>query len=563
MKTMSVNMVELTREEFDRILRKPDNYLFFVKDEVVVDGVASDKWVMYKGSRPLIGSQGAGIDFQTDGTRIRFGRIPPGGGETVWEEWIDIRGEQGEQGEPPKIIGFDFSLRPSLLHIDTAENNKIVESEKYDGLYVKVQTLLSDGTREDIGNDDTAKMRLFATYYNEGGNKGSRTDVYELVVSPAQTGEMRIPLQVQVNGNNTTRIALELQDLRGEKLYASKDVPHAKKVVSIIPEVSESGVVSWKKEENDGSATLPSPVKVVPEISEDTGNWSVAGKDTGIKANWAKEVSEMQSYAQSASDSAQVATTAAQEAKNEIKTISGKVDEAVSVAEEVSTLSNNVKEITASLQGTAESISSLNNAVANINKNNSEVNNGILGINNKLTEQAQAISSAQNAASEALKKADGARTVRSYVLKSEAQTYALSQGGDRVLSTGVCYSTAGFFGISSGDEEALQEKLETLNETDCLFFKISGSSTPGYDSFCLGQTLVVKDRWFTYMIQNVSEGDSANISFTFAGYDNLFTNGESVKLPPGAYVELRYLNDTKTGRIYAIFSEPIVKLQEQ
>ena len=183
-------MVTLSRSEYDGIFRKPEDYLFFVREEVS-DGKGGvvERYVIYRGDKPLLGSQGQGIDFQQEGTRIRFGRIPAGGGSTEWGEWIETKGEKGDSAGVGSdgnwsdgsegVMGYVVQVNPENPVMGS--DGVVATGEGEAVLEVRAFKVNLRGERVSLTSTELGAMRVRATYvYGAGsGVSSERTETFE------------------------------------------------------------------------------------------------------------------------------------------------------------------------------------------------------------------------------------------------------------------------------------------------------------------------------------------------------------------------------------------------
>ena len=520
-KLENLNFCTLSKEEFENIFAKEENYIFFIqKTSVKADGTVSKFYEVYKGSMPVTGIQGAGIDFQREGTNIRFGRVPAGGGETVWDEWVDLKGEKGGS---VSIDGdgnwSDGNKGISGYAIDVSPDNPMLDSDgaaKESKLEVSLYRLNLKGQRVALSSSERNAMVLRASYYYSLGNGMGSSEVEDHAVG---AGKLSVDTQKTnaSSGTKSDRLVLVLLSSDKSVRYAVKEVDFNRRGEpgkegvdgGIYVPVWEGDNLGWELVESGAQANPPDTKPIIPHINED-GYWVVRGEVTQFLAD----------------------VTPALES---VGTVS---DNIIRLNDRLEKNEGRINTLSQAQVNTINSLSEINRALTSVTQTVSNVNKTVSGFSEK-------VSSVESSANNALAMAKSAKLVSSKRLVSDVSSPSDSDDDDTlVLITGVCYSF---------------ENLDIPDGVDCVIFNIKYSNDT--DSFCLGNMMEVKDRLMRYVIRNVSPKGTPPLSFEFSGYDNLYVPKEIPSVSPGDVVELDYLNNSETGCIYVFFSDPMSKYQ--
>ena len=527
MKTENMCMCTLDRKEFDNMLNKPSNYLFFVYDDVVGDdGMLMRRYTLYKGGTVFLAPQGQGVDFQRDGSKVRFGKIPPGGGDTVWDEWVDLKGEKGGS---VSIDGdgnwSDGNKGISGYAIDVSPGNPMLDSDgaaKESKLEVSLYRLNLKGQRVSLSSSERNAMVLRASYYYSLGNGMGSSEVEDHAVG---AGKLSVDTQKTnaSSGAKSDRLVLVLLSSDKSVRYAVKEVDFNRRGEpgkegvdgGIYVPVWEGDNLGWELVESGAQANPPDTKPIIPHINED-GYWVVRGEVTQFLAD----------------------VTPALES---VGTVS---DNIIRLNDRLEKNEGRINTLSQAQVNTANSLSEINKALTSVNQTVSSVNQTVSSVNQTVSRFSEKVSSVESSANNALAMAKSAKLISSKRLVSDVSSLSDSDDDTLVLITGVCYTS---------------KNLDIPDGVDCVIFNIKYSNDT--DSFCLGNMMEVKDRLMRYVIRNVSPKGTPPLSFEFSGYDNLYAPKEIPSVSPGDVVELDYLNNSETGCIYVFFSDPMSKYQ--
>lgn len=355
-KLENLNFCTLSKEEFENIFVKEENYIFFIqKTSVKADGTVSKFYEVYKGSIPVTGIQGAGIDFQREGTKIRFGRVPAGGGETVWDEWVDLKGEKGDtpsinddgnweypEGETlDGTTGYVIRVKPE--NVTVGETGKAVS----DTLAVTCRRATLAGVQVTLTAEQRAAMMLKATYEFKTESGASSTET--VTVKPLGAS-MDIPSQKMKGKMYNTGLRLELLSLDGKKTYAEKEVVYNYILRGEQGEPGTTGAVYMPVWGNGGtlgftiipadSATEIPTVQVVPTISKN-GYWVINGEESKAKA----DVSDAEKNASDALTKTETIEKTVNTLSEKYTSVSEKFDMTYSSVQSVTTQVNSIGNI--------------------------------------------------------------------------------------------------------------------------------------------------------------------------------------------------------------------------
>lgn len=368
-KLENLNFCTLSKEEFENIFVKEENYIFFIqKTSVKADGTVSKFYEVYKGGIPVTGIQGAGIDFQREGTKIRFGRVPAGGGETVWDEWVDLKGEKGDtpsinddgnweyhEGETlDGTTGYVIRVKP--------ENVIVRETGKADSdtLAVTCRRATLAGVQVTLTAEQRAAMMLKATYEFKTESGASSTET--VTVKPLEAS-MDIPSQKMKGKMYNTGLRLELLSLDGKKTYAEKEVVYSYILRGEPGEPGTTGAVCMPVWGNGGtlgftivpadSATEIPTVQVVPTISKN-GYWVINGEESKAKA----DVSDAEKNASDALTKTETIEKTVNTLSEKYTSVSQKFDMTYNSVQTVTTQVNNIGNIINAINDKYDKVSS-------------------------------------------------------------------------------------------------------------------------------------------------------------------------------------------------------------
>lgn len=314
MKFETLNVVTLTRKEFEGIFNKDPLFLFFVEDEAVgVDGRLVKSISVYKGEVFIAGATGQGVAYKWEGTKLRMGIIPAGGGDTVWGEAVDLQGVAGktpvitEEGDWGNIgagsvsgyARYSIVMDPaSLVLLPTGEVTGASEVE------VSFYGLNLIGQRVTLDSDDLKDKKLVAKYTvltitkknpDTGSDDPFTPDTSE--PWPTETreyalgaGKVSIPAQLTIQGKFSNDLLLRLVSTDGTKEYASDYVPYIRNGNDGVPGNIQPAIdiANAATEVAQGAANLAGQanerIDEIDPVIKDLGN-KVVSLQEGLQSN--------------------------------------------------------------------------------------------------------------------------------------------------------------------------------------------------------------------------------------------------------------------------------------